>query len=541
MMGIFRQSRLAVIALAIAAPAMAGDALLPADRAIPEVVDHYVYARLAAKGVKPAAQADDATIVRRLTLDLDGRIPTEAEVRSFVESTDPDKRTKLVDGLMAGPGFVRHQVDTFDAMLMAGTRGNLREFLVKAFGENRSWDRVFRELLVGDESPAGRKGSAAFLKARVKDLDQLTSDVSSVFFGVNVSCAKCHDHPTVKDWKQDHYYGMKSFIGRTYDVGGLVAERDYGLVKFKTVDGEERKARFMFLTGKVVDVPGAEEPSKEQREAEKRQREALRKKKGSQPPAPAAPKVSARAKLVEVALAPDQREFFARAIVNRLWDQFFGAGLVMPLDQMHAENPPSHPELLAWLARDTAEHRYDLRRLIRGLVLSHAYSRSSAWEGPEAPSPRLFAAAAVRPLTPIQLATSMWVATTDPAQLDNADARDPAIESLASRARSLASAIARPGEEYQIGAGEALLMSNSDRLKDLLADGGDRLVGRLIKVADPRERIDLAVRTVLSRPATDDELATLGELFQGHKDPSPETCRHLVWALLTCAEFRFNH
>ena len=457
-------------------------------------------------------------------------------MRAYLESTDPDKRVKLVDRLMASPGFVRHQADTFDAMIMAGTRGDLREFLVRAIGDNRPWDQVFRDLIVGDESAPDRKGASVFLKSRVKDLDRLTSDVSSIFFGVNVSCAKCHDHPIVKDWKQDHYYGMKSFLGRTYEAGNFVAERDYGLVKFKTTAGVERKAKFMFLTGKVIDVPGTEEPSKEARDAERRQRGVS--KKGGSPPTP--PKASARAKLVELALEPGEREFFSRAIVNRLWNRFFGVGLVMPLDQMHSENRPSHPELLQWLARDLVDHQYDLRRLIRGLVMSKTYSRASRYDSAEPPSPRLFAVAALRPLTPLQLATSMWVATTDPAQLPGDD-HDKTLESLSSRARTLAGAIARPGEDYQIGAAEALLMSNSDRLKDLLADGGDRLVARLLRVPNRRDRIDLAVRTILSRPADDDEIALLDDLFTGYKEPSPDRARHLVWVLLNCAEFRFNH
>jgi hypothetical protein len=539
-MAIFRRAVPAIVALAVAGWVSAAETLLPADRRVDEVVDHYIDARLANEKVQPAPRADDATLVRRLTLDLDGRIPTEAEARAFVESTDPDKAIKLVDRLMTGPGFTRHQADTFDAMIMAGTRGDLREFLTRAFGENRPWDQVFRELLVADESDAARKGSAAFVKSRVKDLDRLTSDVSSVFFGVNVSCAKCHDHPKVKDWKQDHYYGMKSFLGRTYEAGSFVGERDYGMIKFKTTDGEERKAKFMFLTGRVVDVPGGEQPSKEAREADKKPRTAAR--KNQTPPTP--PKVSARAKLVEVALEPGEREFFARAIVNRTWNRFFGAGLVMPLDQMHSQNPPSHPELLQWLARDMIDHRYDLRRLIRGLVLSRAYARSSRSEAAEPPSPRLFAVAAVRPLTPVQLATSMWVGTTDPARLPAdapPDAHDRAIEALANRARTLAGAIARPGDEYQIGASEALLMSNSDRLKELLADGGDRLVGRLMRIADRRARVALAVRAILSRPADEEEIALLSKVFDGYKEPSPDRCRQLVWVLLTCAEFRFNY
>src|SRR5262249_50835829 len=151
--------------------------------------------------------------------------------------------------------------------------------------------------------------------------------------------------------------------------------------------------------------------------------------------------------------------------------RIFGQGLVMPLDQMHSENPPSHPELLEWLARDLVDHGYDLRRLTRGLVLSRAYAREGRAES-EHPDPRLFAVAAPRPPSPTQPAASMWVAATDPSALpdesglDEVDAR---VEPLADRGRGLAQSIARPGEDYQIGASEALLMSNGDKLKDLLA------------------------------------------------------------------------
>jgi hypothetical protein len=533
-----RMSVLAVILLNAAGLAAGAEGLLPPGRAIEEVVDHYVDARLAKEGVKPAPDADDATLVRRLTLDLVGRVPTAAEVRDYVESTEPDKRARLVDRLLASPGFVRHQADSFETMLMVGVKGSVREYLARAFSDDRHWDQVFRELVVGDESEPARKGASGFLKARAKDTDKLTSDVSSVFFGVNVSCAKCHDHPLVDDWKQDHYFGMKAFLARTFDNGGFVGERGYGSVKFKTTDDEEKQARFMFLTGRVVDVPGSE-PTQEARREEKKQLDEAKKKKV----APPAPKVSARAKLVEVALAPGERDFFARAIVNRLWHRMLGRGLVMPLDQMHSENPPSHPELLAWLARDMVEHRYDLRRLIRGLVLSRAYARSSVWEQGEAPAPKLFAVAQVRPLTPTQLATSMWVATTDPASLPEAPgpALDAKLEPLAERARGLSQAISRPGEDYQIGVSESLLMSNSDRLSELLADGGDRLVGRLSKIKDPREQVALALTSVLSRPAEDEEVTLLAEYLARHKDKASEGCHGLVWALVTSAEFRFNH
>lgn len=504
----------------------------PADAPIEAAVDHYVDAGLAAAGAKAAAVADDSTIARRVTLDLIGRVPTLGESRAYVESTDPEKRVKLVDRLIDSPGFARHQADSLDALLMSGIRGSLRDYLTRAARENRPWDRIFREVMAADESAEGLKGSAEFLKGRAKDSDRLTTDVSSVFFGVNVSCAKCHDHPLVEDWKQDHYYGMKSFLDRTFAAGNFVGEHGYGSVKFKTTGGEEKKARFLFLNGKEYEVGGPDDLPDEAKQAEK-QKLAEAKKKNEAPPAP---EVSARGRLVEVALGPDGRDFFSRSIVNRLWDRFFGQGLVMPLDQMHSENPPSHPELLQWLADDAAGHGYDLRRMVRGLVLSHAYARESRAES-ENPDPRLFGVASPRPLTPTQLATSMWVATADPTSLADL----AGVELLAGRGRDLARSIARPGEDYQIGAAEALLMSNGHQLDDLLKDADDRLVGRLAKIADPHERVELAVRSVLSRPPDEEEVALLEGFLERRADRPAEGARQLVWALLAGGEFRFNH
>ncbi len=537
-----RVSLICGLALFLLTEVVSGGDLLPADRAIEDVVDREIDAQLLKEKIKPAAQADDATIVRRLTLDLVGRIPTQAETREYVDSTDPAKRVKLVERLLNSPGFARHQADSFDAMIMAGGgRESMRDYLAQALREGRPWDRQFREIMAGDESKPETKGSSGFLKSRIKDLDRMTSDVSSVFFGVNVSCAKCHDHPLVHDWKQDHYYGMKSFLSRTIEFGAFVGETDYGTVKFKTVSGAERQAKFMFLTGKVVEVSGGAEPTREQRQELKRRSDEAKKKK-TPPPAPS---VSARAKLADVALQEGERDYFARSIANRLFARFFGRGLVMPLDQMHSENPSSHPELLAWLARDTISHNYDLKRLIRGLVMSHAYSRSSRWESStSAPLARMFAVGAVRPLTPQQLATSMWVATTDPNSLPadpGLDPKDSKLEPLADRARGLASAIARPGEEYAIGVSEALLMSNSDRLQDVLAESGDRLVGRLVKIKDRGEQVDLAVRNVLGRAPDAEERKLLADYLAKFEGRGAEGCRRLVWALLSDSEFRFNY
>src|SRR5262249_47385487 len=126
--------------------------LLPPGRPIAEAVDHYIDEALRKERVQPAPLAEDATLVRRLTLGLAGRIPTAAEARAYIESTDGAKRTRLVDRLMASSGFVRHQAVELDTMLMAGNKGSLRDYLVKAVGDNATWDQVFRELLLPDQA-----------------------------------------------------------------------------------------------------------------------------------------------------------------------------------------------------------------------------------------------------------------------------------------------------------------------------------------------------------------------------------------------------
>ncbi len=468
-------------------------ALLPATQPIEQVVDHYIDQKLKEDNVRPAGPAADATLVRRLTLDLVGRIPTMAETRAYLESKDPAKKTQLVDRLMASPGFVRHLANELDAMLMAGSRTGLRDYLQKALAAGRNWDGIYRDLMLPDDKGPIQKGAQEFVRSRVADLDRLTADVSSLFFGVNVSCARCHDHPLVHDWKQDHFFGMKSFFHRTFDAGAFIGEREVGLVKFKTTKGVEKKAQLMFLTGKVVADASVREPNGADM---KRDREILENAKKNKTPPPA-PKVSARKLLVELSLQPDQRDYFARSIVNRTWQRLFAHGLVMPLDQMHSENPASHPELLDWLARDTSSNGYNLRRLIRGLVLSKTYARSSRWESDELPRASQFAVARIRALTPMQMALSLRLATTDPARFQTAKPADnnKAIEDLEPGARGLASVFEQPTEDFQIGVTEALLFSNSDRIiKELLTDGGDRLVGRLKTCKEARETVDLAVR-----------------------------------------------
>jgi hypothetical protein len=514
-------------------------------RSIAQAVDFFINDGLQRAGVTPSPLADDATVIRRVTLDLVGRIPTVAEMQAYLDSKDPAKRKKLIDRLVASPGFVAHQADEFDNLLMDGTEGSLRAYLVKAVGENRPWDKMFRELLVPDQNSSEGREAAKFLATRLKDTDRLTSDVSSTFFGVNISCAQCHDHPLVADWKQDHFYGMKAFLGRTFqngaDTDAFLGEHAYGSIKFKTTEGVEKQAKMMFLTGKRVESEGPQEATGDIKKAEKAE---LQKAKESKK-APAAPKFSARAKLVEIALSSEDREFFSRAVVNRIWNRLFGRGLVMPLDQMHSANAPSHPELLKWLASDMVAHGYDLRRLIRGLVESDAYARSTVWEGSEPPRPSLFAVANVRALTSVQLASSLRLATVDPASLpSDINSADfiKRVEAVTESGRPMAPMFKTAGGDSSIGVSEALLFSNNGDLSHkLLDDSGDRLLGRLKQISSPPEIVETAVRNILSRPADPEDLRVLGAYLAERTDRPDDAVRQLVWVLLTSAEFRFNH
>jgi hypothetical protein len=527
----------------LASPLAAAD-LLPPDRPIEQVVDFYVDALLKKENITPAPLADDASVIRRLTLDLAGRIPTPVETGAYLESKDPKKKIQLVERLMASAAFARHQAVMFDAMMLPpnpkDNASGLRDYFQRALSENRPWSQIFREIVTPDEGDPKQKGASDFLKARAADLDRLTVDVSVTFFGVNVSCAQCHDHPLVRDWKQDHFYGMKTFFGRTYVSSGFVGERDYGLIKFKPIKGAEKEAKPIFLTGKAIDLPNLREPKGDEARKEKPRKD--KDKSGGTPPAP--PAVSARARLVEAALQEGNSAFFNKSIVNRLWHRFLGQGLVNPLDQMHSENAPSHPELLEWLARDTAAHQYDLRRLIRGIVLSQTYARASKYPSADQPNPKFFAVARLKPLMPSQLAASLRIATSGPVAFEGLkpEELDKKIDQLDSSSRGFASQIAMPSDDFQIGVTEALLFSNNGKLmQEFLGENTGTLLGRVKEIKDPKRAVELIVRSILCRPAGNDELQALVEYVQKRNDRPQEAYRQVVWALIASAEFRFNY
>ncbi|HUG89444.1 MAG TPA: DUF1553 domain-containing protein, partial [Planctomycetaceae bacterium] len=358
------------------------------------------------------------------------------------------------------------------------------------------------------------------------------------------NCAQCHDHPLVEDWKQDHYFGMVSFFDRTFlTKKKTLAEKYSGEVKFKTTTGDEKLAQFMFLTGATVQEPPLELSEEERKSREQAIRRQM--KEDDAPPL-APPEFSPRAALVGLALAGENQAFFSRAIVNRTWARLMGYPLVDPPDQMHSANSASHPELLDWLARDLVEHGYDLKRLIRGIVLSEAYARTSRWSGEsDAPWAGHHAVAIPRALTPKQFALSLFVASRHPDQLASAVSSDEwpkRREQLEKESNGLASQFEAPGEAFQVSVDEALFFSNNERVQnELLRDSGDRLVGYLKEIPDRGEAIETAFRAVLSRAPEPEERSAFDAFLAEREERPVEGWQQVVWALLTSPEFRFNY
>ena len=330
-------------------------------------------------GVLPAPAADDAEFLRRVSLDLAGRIPSAGEVREFLDDPNPDRRRHLIDRLLAGPAYVAHFTTIEQRLLIpeAETNRQLRlitpafeAWLRRQIAENVGYDRTLRDLLtvpvaaVRSRLPAqqpttvrGQEPSPlAFYMAKEVKGENLAASTARLFLGLRLECAQCHNHPFAT-WKREQFWGYAAFFSSLERQGPPGAVSVTGLIR----EFPDRREATVPGTDKVVPATFLD---------------------GSEPNW--RPQVPAREILAEWMVAPDN-PYFSRAAVNRLWAHFFGIGLVDPVDDMGADNPPSHPELLDALARSFIEHGFDRKYLIRAIVLSRAYQLTSAVNGPELP------------------------------------------------------------------------------------------------------------------------------------------------------------
>jgi hypothetical protein len=353
-------------------------------------IDEAIDARLKAEGVKPAEPADDAEFLRRVYLDLTGHIPPGPKAAAFLDDSRSDKRARLIDELLTSPAFAKHMADAWTSLLVKHDSDNrfvnfdqLRDWLEKEFNSDKSWDALVRDLLTASGTPEGNGAVNYFLANQ--SIDKTTDNVTKVFLGVQLQCAQCHNHPFTK-WKQDEYWGMAAFFLKVQGRQPRPQIVAQGMkVGVEEVNRPRRGKQGLPDSAKIVPAKflGGAEPSVNSQE-------------------PLRPVLAAW-------LTSADNKYFSRAMVNRTWAQLFGRGFVNPVDDMHDANAPSHPELLAELAKQFAADGFDLKNLYRSLCNSRAYQRTSKPDGDkkaDAPA-ELFSRMAVKVLTPEQMFDSL--------------------------------------------------------------------------------------------------------------------------------------
>jgi hypothetical protein len=529
-----------LLSLAILATALSTNFVVADDvSAVSAKIDAAILEPLSREKIRPASRADHPRLVRRIYLDVLGRIPTADEARAYLDDSRPDKHHRLIDRLVTHPEFSVAWRKFIDSWLNGPydrqTRGVGHEeflgWLQRSIESKKPWDRLARELILPNDGDAQQKGATYFLASRIRSdretqIDNLATGFASGLFGVQLQCAKCHDHPFVDAWKQDHYYGLATFFGRI-DPKNVGSDKDVGEVKFATRKKGEKTASAMFLDSVILDTPAA--PAKKT----------------------AGKAVDRRKLLIEHALKPES-PYFKRSFVNRMWKQLMGRGLVEPVDQIHDANPASHPELLEWLADDFAAHGFAIERTMLGILHSDAYLRDSRIDASPRPADEKYAAAVLKPLSGEQIAWSMVVATSyvDVLAKKHRDVEPSKVGGVAPSLRvkwekdvefdAVIGRFRSGSEAFQANVSQALFATFNPFAKKLTEPKANPFIQRLAAEKDDRALVKVAYLAVLSRLPTDAETDDVAGYLNAAAD-RPAAVGDLFWSLMTTAEFRFNH
>ncbi len=509
-----------------AARAIPGAGTTLEARALARIIDQEIERRLAAEGAKASPLADDAEFLRRVYLDLVGVIPPADKVAAFLDSKDADKRAKVVEELLADSRYGHWMAENWTNAMLPRESNNRRlksaplvSWLAEGFNANKPWDKLVHELLTATGTQAENGAVTYFIGNNT--VDKMTDSVTRLFLGVRLECAQCHNHPFTS-YKRNDYWGMAQFFWKVrltanpqqaakkgISPGIVESNRPFGRKKGGLPESA-KKVPARFLQGPEASLDRSE------------------------------PYRPVLAKWLTAADNP----FFARAMANKVWAHFFGRGLVNPADDMHADNPPSHPELLAALTEQFKRSGFDVKYLIRAVVNSQTYQRSSRPSADrEAADPSLFSHMAVRVLTPEQLYDSLTGVVGKPG-------RGPAFARkgfggkkgplFGPREQFIAFFRVEDGAdplEYQAGIPQALRLLNSPLLNNTNA-----VVNQAVSRGenDPPRVVEQLYLAILSRRPSPEELQRRVEYVRRQTNPRTGYS-DLAWALLNCSEFALNH
>jgi hypothetical protein len=493
-------------------------------------VDELVLKKLQTLRIAPSAQAGDAEFVRRAYLDATGTLPTAEDVARFLADPSSDKRAKLIDSLLEREEYVDYWTNRWSDVLLVSSAKiptnsmwSFYHWIRRGVAENKPWDKFVREIVTASGNTL-ENGAANYYVIH-KEATDLTENASMAFLGMSITCARCHNHPLEK-WTQKQYYEMANLFGR---VGLKNGTRAGDVSVYTNPTGEVNHPRLAKplpprpLDGEAIPL-----------DSEKDRREHL-----------------------ADWLTSPQNPYFARAVVNRVWKNFMGRGLVEAVDDMRATNPPSNEELMAALVKDFTDHKFDLKHLIRTVMNSAAYQRSSEANETNRQDERYYSRYVIKRLPAEALLDAISQVTGVPTPFPDYPAGTRAMQLPDVRVNSyFLQVFGRPvrvttcecERSSEPSVQQALHIINGETLNQKLrAPGG--VVDSLVKMGAADELIVKHVYlSALSREPRADELAKLTAAMREARedarnsgDARRQAVEDLVWAVLTSREFLFNH
>jgi hypothetical protein len=501
-------------------------------------IDEHVFAKLAALRIPPAELCSDSEFIRRAFLDTIGLMPTPEEARAFLADTRNDKRKRLIEDLLARPEFVDHWALFLGDLLqnrkerdhdVRGTKGvrGFHDWLRQQVERNRPWDELARAVLTArgttSESPAvgyfvvtvGEQGEA--------HRSEVSASIAQALLGTRIGCAQCHNHP-LECYTQDDYYHFSAFFSRIKmqrkdpkDGPTTLLVAGYDGKPSKTPVGVTQPRTGRFMAAQPLDrTPLNVSPDSDPRE------------------------------VLAKWMTDPKNEYFSGAMVNRIWRHFLGTGLVEPVDDLRASNPPSNPELWRALNQEFVSKKYDLRHLMRVILNSRTYQLSAATTPANAKDQRFFSHYYARRLPAEVLLDAIAQATEVPDRFPGypegtraGQLPDPTLKSyfltvFGRSERVTACACERSGE---VTLPQVLHLQNGETVVQKIASSQGRLA-RLMKKTDDEVRDELFLATRSRLPTMAEKEAVRASLADGERG---EVFRDLFWALLNSKEFSFTH
>jgi len=523
----------------------------PHDRAIdPKLfangnnfIDGNVFKKLAALNIEPSDPCDDGVFLRRAFLDTIGVLPTAAEVKAFVSDTRPDKRARVIDQLLERPEFVDFWTWWLDDLVqnrkeadhdVRGTK-NVRIFhhwLREQVAANRPWNELARDILTAkgstDENPAVGYYVVTVGEKREANQSTVVAGVAQTFLGARIGCAQCHNHPLEK-YTQDDYYHFAGFFSRitfqrqdpkTGPTTLNVSHPDKNQNKNPVGVTQPRTGKF--LPPQPLD------------------RATLKIAPGDDP------RVALAAWIID-----PKNDYFAGAMVNRLWAHFLGVGLVEPIDDLRASNPPSNSELWNALVKEFVDKKYDRKHLMRLILNSRTYQLASKTKPGNEKDQRHYSHYYVRRLPAEVLLDALCQVSGVPEAFEGypvgvraVQVPDPAVKSyflgvFGRNERITACACERNNE---VTLPQTLHLRGGDTTLDRV-NHPDSLVSRMMKAKKADEEIVESIfLSCLGRMPRAEERAKIEQhLRQAGAADRENAFRDLFWAVLNAKEFSFNH